>query len=157
MKFTWCDHCGSLLYGLTKQGLQCKGAPTFSFPSHSQLFQFARWTLFRCFDEHCFSVLDECAQEVQGVGGEHLWRQPPPYGRHPPRHGDHPQTSFCSDYTTSSLSRAWVWTSWTCQRGRPPGSLASQRPNASREAEILNLLTRTLIASLHCSFRLMPR
>ena len=61
---------------------------------------------FSVLDEHCFSVLDERAQEVQGAGGEHLWRQPPPYGRHPPRHGDHPQAFSWTDYPTPSLSRA---------------------------------------------------
>lgn len=46
---TFCDHCGSLLYGLFKQGLKCQGI----IPCNT-------WTTHKCEKENNFSSIERC-------------------------------------------------------------------------------------------------
>ena len=143
MKFTWCDHCGSLLYGLTKQGLQCKGPSHLlvKFSTHMELFQCAPWMC---------------------TNGAKTWL-PTLVGSIPALWPTSSVTWWLSSSFISTLKitifffRAWAWTSWTYQRASQVGSQASLGESVLRAAGIRTRRTLTLIASLHFSFRLTPR
>ena len=54
-RFTFCDHCGSLLYGLIKQGLQCEGKHDYvvsSVPTGDTVFELYVSCLSVCLSDH---------------------------------------------------------------------------------------------------------